>query len=121
MKFIQFKLYTLEDLEILSGLDRHIVQEEGTSRPKEVVWIHVRLQPEKSVYNPGLCVNQKGDPQTRRSGIKKGCMCVCVKLLHLRLTLCDLKGGNPLGSSVHGILQARILEWVTISSFRGSS
>ena len=25
------------------------------------------------------------------------------------------------GSSVHGILQARILKWVTISSFRGSS
>jgi len=24
------------------------------------------------------------------------------------------------GSSVHGILQARILEWVTFSSFRGS-
>ena len=28
---------------------------------------------------------------------------------------------NPPGSSVHGILQARILEWVAISSSRGSS
>ena len=28
---------------------------------------------------------------------------------------------SPLGSSVHGILQARMLEWVAISSFRGSS
>ena len=28
---------------------------------------------------------------------------------------------NPQGSSVHGILQARILEWVAISSSRGSS
>ena len=28
---------------------------------------------------------------------------------------------SPPGSSVHGILQARILEWVTTSSFRGSS
>ena len=27
---------------------------------------------------------------------------------------------SPPGSSVHGVLQARILEWVTISSFRGS-
>ena len=27
----------------------------------------------------------------------------------------------PLGSSVHGILQARILEWLAISSSRGSS
>ena len=28
--------------------------------------------------------------------------------------------GSPLGSSVHGILQARILKWVVISSLRGS-
>ena len=28
---------------------------------------------------------------------------------------------GPLGSSVHGIFQARILEWIAISSFRGSS
>ena len=27
---------------------------------------------------------------------------------------------SPLGSSVHGILQARILEWVAMLSFRGS-
>ena len=35
------------------------------------------------------------------------------------LTLCD-PVGLP-GSSVHGILQARILEWVAISFSRGSS
>jgi len=28
---------------------------------------------------------------------------------------------NPPGSSIHGILQARIVEWVAISSSRGSS
>ena len=28
---------------------------------------------------------------------------------------------SPPGSSVHGILQARLLEWVAISSSRGSS
>jgi len=31
-------------------------------------------------------------------------------------TLCDPRDCNPPGSSVHGILQARILEWVAISS-----
>ena len=31
------------------------------------------------------------------------------------LTLCDPIDGNPTGSSVPGILQARILEWVAIS------
>ena len=31
------------------------------------------------------------------------------------LTLCDPIDGSPSGSSVPGILQARILEWVAIS------
>ena len=30
-------------------------------------------------------------------------------------TLCNPRDGSPLGSSVPGILQARILEWVAIS------
>ena len=33
------------------------------------------------------------------------------------LTLCDPIDGNPTGSSVPGILQARILEWVVISLY----
>ena len=36
-------------------------------------------------------------------------------------TLCNSMDCSPLGSSVHGIFQAKILEWVTISSSRGSS
>ena len=36
-------------------------------------------------------------------------------------TLCDPVDCSPPGSSVHGILQARILEWVAISYSRGSS
>ena len=36
-------------------------------------------------------------------------------------TLCNPKDCSPSGSSVHGILQASILEWVAISSSRGSS
>ena len=35
------------------------------------------------------------------------------------LTLCDPMDSNPPGPSVHGIFQARILEWVAISFFRG--
>ena len=34
------------------------------------------------------------------------------------LTLCDPVDRSLPGSSVHGILQARILEWVAISFFR---
>ena len=34
--------------------------------------------------------------------------------------LCDPMDCSPPGSSVHGIFQARILQWGAISSFRGS-
>ena len=37
------------------------------------------------------------------------------------LTLCNPMDYNPPGSSVHGILQARILGWVAIPFSRGSS
>ena len=37
------------------------------------------------------------------------------------LTLCKLMDWGPRGSSVHGIFQARILEWVPIPFSRGSS
>ena len=37
------------------------------------------------------------------------------------LTLCDSMDCSLPGSSVHGILQARILEWVAIPFSRGSS
>ena len=37
------------------------------------------------------------------------------------LTLCDHVGCRLPASSVHEILQARILEWVAIPFFRGSS
>ena len=38
-----------------------------------------------------------------------------------RLTLCDPTDCSPPGPSVHGIFQARTLEWVAISFPRGSS
>ena len=37
------------------------------------------------------------------------------------LTLCDPVDCSPPGSSVHGIFQVRILEWVAVLSSRGSS
>ena len=36
-------------------------------------------------------------------------------------TLCNPMDCSPPGSSVHGILQTRILEWVAMPSSRGSS
>ena len=45
---------------------------------------------------------------------------VVVQLLS-SLQLCDPLDCSPPGSSLHGILQARVLEWVALSFFRGSS
>ena len=47
-------------------------------------------------------------------------ICVCVHA-QLSLTLCDSTDWSPPGPSVHGILQARILQRVDISSSRVSS
>ena len=51
----------------------------------------------------------------------EGYVCVCVLVHPLCLTLCDTKDYSQPGSSVHGILHARILEWLPISFSRGSS
>ena len=48
------------------------------------------------------------------------CVLCCAVLSHVQL-FCDPMDYNLPGSSVHGILQARVLEWVAISSSRGSS
>ena len=48
-------------------------------------------------------------------------MCVCGKLLQLYSSLCEPMDCSPSDSSVHGILQARILKWIATPSSRGSS
>ena len=47
--------------------------------------------------------------------------CVHAKLLQLCPTLSDPVDRSPSGSSVHGILQARILNWLAVLSSRVSS
>ena len=49
------------------------------------------------------------------------CVCMRAKSPQSCTTLCDPMGYSPPGSSVHGILQARVLEWVAMPSSRGSS
>ena len=48
------------------------------------------------------------------------CAVLCL-VAQLCPTLCDLMDCSLPGSSVHGILQARILEWAAMASSRGSS
>ena len=49
------------------------------------------------------------------------CVCVCVLLVQLCPVLCDRTDCSLPGSSVLGIFQARILEWITIPFSKGSS
>ena len=66
------------------------------------------------------------DKQSTKCPANYSCL---LKTSHLRVcvcsvaqscpTLCDPMDCSPPGSLVHGILQARILEWIAISYFRG--
>ena len=49
------------------------------------------------------------------------CVCVCLLVTWLCPPLCKPMDWSLTGSSVHGILQARILEWVAIPFSRRSS
>ena len=48
-------------------------------------------------------------------------ICAVCLVAKLCLTLCDPMDCSPPGFSVHGILQERLLEWVTMPSSKGSS
>ena len=52
---------------------------------------------------------------------KLRCVHSCMLSLQSYPTLCDLMDCSPPGSSVHRILQARILEWIAMPSSRVSS
>ena len=67
-------------------------------------------------------INIQRAPQSSEISISRTlCACVHAKLLQSHLTLCNPMDCSPPGSSVHGILQARPLEWVAMPSSRGSS
>ena len=55
------------------------------------------------------------------AGLLIGSMCMCDQSLQWCATPCDPMDCSLPGSSVHRILQARILEWVAMPSSMGSS
>ena len=64
------------------------------------------LEKDTKIYNDGLseCMHE----------------CLRAKSLLPCPTLCDPMNRSPPGSSVHGILQARILEWIAMPFSKGS-
>ena len=82
---------------------------------------------ERVIQGYFCCVNLEGFQ--RLKGVKRkkqqqqtsgGFLTVKVLVAPLHPTLCDPMDCSPAGSSVHGILQARTLEWVAIPFSRGS-
>ena len=75
--------------------------EEQVLNKVELVFLHTHFLSSVEIISNGIC-----------------CCCIATQLCP---TLCDPTDGSPPGSSVHGILQARILEWVAISFFKWTS
>ena len=67
-----------------------------------------------------LWIWELGGGLAQREKVEIPCTRVSAHALS-RVRLCHPMDCSPPGSSAHGILQARILEWVAISSSRGSS
>ena len=64
------------------------------------------------VLNTSLTLNtSRSQPHTKQAFFVYVCAQTCT-------TLCNFVDCSPTGFSVHGIFQARILEWVAISSSR---
>ena len=77
----------------------------------------------KGQRGSGANVSEKvmlSSPQVSKRTIHAHVLCVC-SVTQACPTLCDAMDCSPTGSSTHRISQARILKWVAIASFRGSS
>ena len=74
-----------------------------------VYWVGDAIQPSHSLPPPSPFAFNLSQHQSE-SEVAQSCP-----------TLCDPMDCSLPGSSLHGILQARVLEWVAISSSRGSS
>ena len=76
-----------------------------------------RIEPMSPALAGGFITTEPpGKPQVTKLAIS-----LPAKSLQSHPTLCSPKDCNPPGSSVHGIFQAGILEWVATSYFRESS
>ena len=82
------------------------------------LWLSPESDLTASLCFEGFC----GEKQRleRVCGSNTPCCCCCL-VAQPCPTLCDPMDCSPSGSSVRGILQARILQWVAMPSSRGSS
>ena len=123
LKFILSQIYPLGlrgDINLTLAL---------SSETRNSFWPAAGLQlpsRQQAGVQKGAC-GEKGRRKTTTSALKESSSlnsicrnCVC-SVTQLYLTLCNPKDCSPSGSSGHGILQARLLEWVAMPSSKGSS
>ena len=84
--------------------------------PRQEYWSGLPCPPLGDLPNPGIRPTSPALagrlPMSHQGGFAAA---TAAKSLQSYPTLCNPTDGSPLGSSVPGILQARILEWVAIS------
>ena len=102
-------------------IDRQIIYHGGTREALTVHYILVIwVSSDTIVKGCAVCAVSEGSSWSNRemtpwsevkwSGVAQSCP-----------TLCNPMDCSPAGSSIHGIFQARVLDWVAISFPRGSS
>ena len=86
--------------------------------PRQEYWSGLPCPPLGDLPDPGIRPTSPalaGRLPLSHQGGFAAAAAAAVKSLQSYPTLCDPTDSSPLGSSVPGILQARILEWVAIS------
>ena len=114
-------------------MDLEIIMVSEVNQRRNIVW-HPLYADLKKMMQMNLFTKQKWTHSLREwtSGcpreeggkgiVSVGLMCAAAaKSLQSCPTLCDPIDGSPPGSSIHGIFQARTLEYVAIPSFRRSA
>ena len=98
-------------LDFYDTHDNHFIENTSVTEPHDTLpcWQHTPSQ--QPVWSRITVLSSHHKPSR----------CVHAKSLQSCPTLCDPMDYSPISSSVHGILQAKILEWVALSSSRGSS
>ena len=131
MREIQIRQHPQTDGGVSEGGTAHEHhQSPGDIRLRKGLWPWPRLWFPECIPNPMphalsasrvLCIHQTSIKLLKKTSVLRcAVLCVCVGTQSC-LTLCGPRDSRQPGSSVHGIFQARILQWVGISFCRGSS
>ena len=98
-----------------NGITLAVLQRSGLHRNLKQ---HDHLQVEDTMIKSGLSSRNR---QLQEAEADEFCCWMRAELLQSCLTLCNAMDCSRQESSVHGILRARILDWVAMPSSRGSS